>query len=138
MSSSGRPDAPAEAPDGPKTDAFDRWRYAGVFLLLFLFGTETFIVSPLLPTISGDIGVSETAAAQSVTAYVLVYAVTAPFLGLLSDRFAPGTETMEAQLYAEHEIPWEEIAFRTVKETLERYFADRRAGLFRVHEVDLV
>ncbi|MGW3951695.1 MFS transporter [Streptomyces sp. NPDC004752] len=66
--------------------AFDRWRYAGVFVLLFLFGTETFLVSPLLPTIADDIDVSESAAAQSVTAYVLVYAVTAPFLGLLSDR----------------------------------------------------
>ena len=56
---------------------------------------------------------------------------------LLSDRFAPGTETMEARLYAEDEIPWDEIAFRTVKETLERYFADRRAGRFQVHELDL-
>ena len=56
---------------------------------------------------------------------------------LLSDRFDPGTETMEARLYAEDEIPWDEIAFRTVKETLERYFADRRAGRFPVHELDL-
>jgi DHA1 family inner membrane transport protein len=69
------------------SQAFNPWRYAGVFLLLFLFGTETFLVSPLLPTIADDIDVSESAAAQSVTAYVLVYAVTAPFLGLLSDRF---------------------------------------------------
>ncbi|MFN4362128.1 MAG: NUDIX hydrolase [Hylemonella sp.] len=56
---------------------------------------------------------------------------------LLSDRFDPGTETMEARLYAEDEIPWDEIAFRTVKETLERYFVDRRAGRFPVHELDL-
>ena len=56
---------------------------------------------------------------------------------LLSDRFDPGTETMEARLYAEDEIPWDEIAFRTVKETLERYFAARRAGRFPVHELDL-
>ncbi|MFD9127645.1 MFS transporter [Kitasatospora sp. NPDC059571] len=64
-----------------------RWRYAGVFVLLFLFGTETFLVSPLLPTIAGSIGVTESAAASGVTAYVLVYAVFAPFLGQLSDRF---------------------------------------------------
>jgi ADP-ribose pyrophosphatase YjhB (NUDIX family) len=57
---------------------------------------------------------------------------------LLSDRFAPGTETIEAQLYAEDQIPWDEIAFRTVKETLERFFADRRSGRFGVHDVDLV
>ena len=57
---------------------------------------------------------------------------------LLSDQFKPGTETMEARLYAEDEIPWDEIAFRTVKETLEHYFADRRSGSFPVHELDLV
>lgn len=76
------PPAAGEAP--PK---FERFRYAGVFALLFLFGTETFLVSPLLPTIADSIRVSEAAAASSVTAYVLVYAVFAPFLGLLSDRF---------------------------------------------------
>ncbi|MFJ4621251.1 MFS transporter [Streptomyces sp. NPDC088812] len=86
MSASGRPDPAADTVAEPGRTTFDRWRYAGVFLLLFLFGTETFLVSPLLPTIADDIDVSESAAAQSVTAYVLVYAVTAPFLGLLSDR----------------------------------------------------
>ncbi|MFJ5259400.1 hypothetical protein ACIQAC_02815 [Streptomyces sp. NPDC088387] len=50
----------SEAPEG-----FQWLRYAGVFALLFLFGTETFLVSPLLPTISDDIGVSEAAAASS-------------------------------------------------------------------------
>ena len=69
-----------------REEAFDRLRYAGVFVLLFLFGTETFLVSPLLPTIAGDLRVSGAAAANSVTAYVLVYAVCAPFLGVLSDR----------------------------------------------------
>lgn len=56
---------------------------------------------------------------------------------LLSDRFDPGHETIEARLFTEAEIPWEEIAFRTVKETLERYFADRRIGSFGVHTVDI-
>jgi ADP-ribose pyrophosphatase YjhB (NUDIX family) len=57
---------------------------------------------------------------------------------LLSDQFNPGTETIEAQLFTEDEIPWDEIAFRTVKETLERYFADRRAGHYGFHTVDIV
>ncbi|WP_174407690.1 NUDIX hydrolase [Rhodoferax saidenbachensis] len=57
---------------------------------------------------------------------------------LLSDQFNPGTETIEARLFAEDEIPWDEIAFRTVKETLERYFADRRSGVFSIHCVDIV
>lgn len=57
---------------------------------------------------------------------------------LTSDQFAPGHETIEARLFSEDEIPWDEIAFRTVKETLERFFADRRNGAFGVHTVDIV
>ena len=56
---------------------------------------------------------------------------------LLSDRFDPGHETIEARLFTEDEIPWDEISFRTVKKTLERCFADRRAGRFGVHCVDI-
>ena len=56
---------------------------------------------------------------------------------LLSDVFDPGFETIEARLFAEDEIPWDEIAFRTVKETLERYFSDRRAGHFSIHAIDI-
>ncbi|MEO7941439.1 MAG: NUDIX hydrolase [Burkholderiaceae bacterium] len=57
---------------------------------------------------------------------------------LLSDRFAPGYETMEARLFTEATIPWDDIAFRTVKETLEHYFADRRAGALALHVIDIV
>jgi len=56
---------------------------------------------------------------------------------LQSDQFAPGYETIEARLFTEDEIPWEEIAFRTVRTTLERYFVDRRAGRFGLHCVDI-
>lgn len=56
---------------------------------------------------------------------------------LLSDVFVPGFETIETRLFAEHEIPWDEIAFRTVKETLEHYFADRRNGHFGTHVLDI-
>ncbi len=56
---------------------------------------------------------------------------------LLSERFNPGFETMEARLFAEADIPWEEIAFRTVKETLQHYFTDRRAGQFSIHQIDI-
>ena len=58
---------------------------------------------------------------------------------LLNDRFDPGHETIEAKLFAEEEIPWDEIAFRTVREALQHYFEDRRRGSFdRVHTIDIV
>ena len=56
---------------------------------------------------------------------------------LLSDQFNPGHETIEARLFTEAEIPWDEIAFKTVKETLERYFEDRRKGHYAVHQIDI-
>ena len=56
---------------------------------------------------------------------------------LLHERFAPGPETQEARLFGEHEIPWDEIAFRTVRETLLRYFDDRRRGVYTVHTLDI-
>ncbi|MNW07949.1 hypothetical protein D3C71_2046500 [compost metagenome] len=56
---------------------------------------------------------------------------------LLSDQFNPGYETIEARLFTEEEIPWDELAFRTVKQTLEAYFADRRAGQFGLHCIDV-
>jgi ADP-ribose pyrophosphatase YjhB (NUDIX family) len=56
---------------------------------------------------------------------------------LSSDQFAPGFETMEAKLFAEADIPWDEIAFRTVKVTLEKYFADTKSGNYGVHEADI-
>ena len=56
---------------------------------------------------------------------------------MLSEHLDPGHETLEARLFLEHEIPWEELAFRTVKETLERFFADSRSGRFGFHTGDI-
>jgi hypothetical protein len=56
---------------------------------------------------------------------------------LRSTTFNPGHETQEARLFLESEIPWDELAFRTVRETLERYFSDRRSGQFGFHIFDI-
>ena len=56
---------------------------------------------------------------------------------LLSDQFNQGHETIEARFFTESEIPWDEIAIKTEKETLERYFADRRKGSYGIHVVDI-
>ena len=56
---------------------------------------------------------------------------------LTSDIFHPGPETMEARLFAEKDIPWDELAFRTVKETLVHYLSDRKNGQFGIHAIDI-
>jgi ADP-ribose pyrophosphatase YjhB (NUDIX family) len=56
---------------------------------------------------------------------------------MLDTLLAPGPETIEARLFREDEIPWDELAFRTVRLTLEHYFADRRSGAFPLHTGDV-
>lgn len=56
---------------------------------------------------------------------------------MLDTHLDPGPETMEARLFSESEIPWDELAFRTVRQTLAHYFADAHAGAFSVHAGDI-
>ncbi|TRZ94501.1 MAG: NUDIX hydrolase, partial [Rhodocyclaceae bacterium] len=56
---------------------------------------------------------------------------------LLDLDFAPGAETLELRLFREDEIPWDEIAFRTIAISLKHFFADRRAGHYTFHTEDL-
>ncbi|AKJ29601.1 NUDIX hydrolase [Caldimonas brevitalea] len=56
---------------------------------------------------------------------------------LLNTHFNPGPETIEARLFREDEVPWDELAFRTVRETLKCYFSDRIRGQFGLHTADI-
>jgi hypothetical protein len=49
---------------------------------------------------------------------------------LLDVEFAPGPESLEARLFSEPEIPWDALAFQTVRETLKHFFEDRRRGQY--------
>ncbi len=49
---------------------------------------------------------------------------------LLAPEFGPGMESLETQLMTEAEIPWDEIAFPVIHESLQLYFRDRAAGQF--------
>jgi ADP-ribose pyrophosphatase YjhB (NUDIX family) len=52
---------------------------------------------------------------------------------LLDLGIGPGPESLEVELFDEADIPWEEIAFRTIARTLRRFFLDRRLGTFGLH-----
>jgi ADP-ribose pyrophosphatase YjhB (NUDIX family) len=49
---------------------------------------------------------------------------------LMDLDFGPGPESLEVRLFREDEIPWEEMAFRTIGRTLRNYFLDRKLGAF--------
>jgi ADP-ribose pyrophosphatase YjhB (NUDIX family) len=57
---------------------------------------------------------------------------------LLAPDFGPGTESLEVRLCEESEIPWNDIAFPVIEQTLKLYFDDRRRGRFKVHSGDIV
>jgi len=51
--------------------------------------------------------------------------------------FSPGMESLEVRLFAEQDIPWDTLAFRPVRFTLQHYFADRRTGTFHFRTGDI-
>jgi hypothetical protein len=57
---------------------------------------------------------------------------------LLDAEFSPGAESLETALFSEAEIPWHDLAFRSVTLCLKAYFADRTSGRFAFHEDDLL
>jgi ADP-ribose pyrophosphatase YjhB (NUDIX family) len=57
---------------------------------------------------------------------------------LLDKLFAPGAESLETALFSEADIPWQDLAFRSVALCLKAYFSDRAAGRFAFHEDNLL
>jgi ADP-ribose pyrophosphatase YjhB (NUDIX family) len=49
---------------------------------------------------------------------------------LKDETFAPGIESLETGLFEEAEIPWSQMAFPVVVQSLERYFSDRQRDHF--------
>lgn len=61
------------------------------------------------------------------------------FRGRLCDLdFGPGEESLEVELFSEQQIPWDELAFPVVRETLKYYFHDRARGDFQSRMGDFV
>jgi ADP-ribose pyrophosphatase YjhB (NUDIX family) len=57
---------------------------------------------------------------------------------LLDLDFGPGAESLDVRLFPEAEIPWRELAFRTVSTTLRHYYADLKAGGFAFHAGEIL
>jgi len=57
---------------------------------------------------------------------------------LTKKQFAAGSESLEVALFDEENIPWDELAFPTVKRSLQLFFQDRKNGCFGVHVSDII
>jgi len=57
---------------------------------------------------------------------------------LTAPEFAAGEESLAVDLFHEDDIPWDELAFPVVKDTLRHFFADRKQQSFPVRHQSLV
>lgn len=56
---------------------------------------------------------------------------------LKNGEFGAGEESLETQLFALEDIPWNELSFPTVRKTLELFLEDFRKESFGVHVQDI-
>jgi len=52
---------------------------------------------------------------------------------LREERYGAGPESLDAKLVDEQDIPWDELAFPSVRFTLQCFLEDRRKGEFGFH-----
>jgi hypothetical protein len=56
---------------------------------------------------------------------------------LIDGEYGTGSESLAAGLFGERDIPWNELAFTAVRDTLHCYFEDRTTGNFPFHMGDI-
>ena len=49
-------------------------------------------------------------------------------------EYAPSNESLEVELFSEKDIPWDELAFPTIKSALTFYFEDRKRNTYPLRE----
>ena len=57
---------------------------------------------------------------------------------LIGGEFSAGDESLACELYGEAEVPWDELSFPVVTETLRHYFHDRQHAAFPVHHNNII
>ena len=84
-----------------------------------------------------------TAKVENISLYALynlphINQVYAMFRAQLIEGHAkPGDESLEVALMDESDIPWQEIAFPVIKDSLEIYFEDKKKNSFTLHYGDM-
>ena len=57
---------------------------------------------------------------------------------LADDKFRAGHESLEVRLLKEREIPWDDLAFKVIRDILQLYFKDLPKGNFTFHIGDTI
>lgn len=57
---------------------------------------------------------------------------------LVAGQASAGEESLDVALLTEEEIPWQDIAFKVINETLKLYYQDKKQGHFTTHYGDII
>ena len=105
----------------------------------FMENSESAVAAAAREALEEADAVAENLILYGVYSLTHVSQVYLMFRGQLKDGHAsPGHESLEVRLCAEDEIPWDQMAFTVVHETLSQYLAERRAGVFQLHLGDII
>ena len=97
----------------------------------FLENNETIFAGALRETLEEASARVEIGSLYSMISLPQISQVYMIFRARLLDLdFGPGPESLDVRLFEEHEVPWEDLAFRTIGRTLRNYFLDRKQGAF--------
>ena len=53
-------------------------------------------------------------------------------------EYSSGPESLEVELFYEQDIPWDQLAFPVITQTLQHYFVDRKTDVYPTHYQDLL
>ncbi|MFZ9141033.1 MAG: NUDIX hydrolase [Burkholderiaceae bacterium] len=56
---------------------------------------------------------------------------------MISPHLAPGVESLEARLFQARDIPWDDLAFESVRQALRLHLEDVSLGTHRLHRLQL-
>jgi ADP-ribose pyrophosphatase YjhB (NUDIX family) len=100
----------------------------------FLENGETIVAGAARETMEEAQARVEVGALYTVISLPHINQVYVMFRARLIDLgFGPGPESLDVRLFDENDVPWNELAFRTIARTLRNYFLDRKLGEFSVH-----
>ena len=55
---------------------------------------------------------------------------------MTSTTFGPTSESSDVALFSAQDIPWDDLAFATVKQTLQCFLEDRDKNQFQLHHLE--
>ena len=58
--------------------------------------------------------------------------------GIIDSIGKAGSESSDVRFFSERDLPWDQIAFTVIEQTLRHYFKDKPSGLFPFHIGDIL